>query len=142
METQHVTARLKAALDDISGFVEFIPEKEQEALLELLEGWKHAERRKCLRKNCSIPVEFSVEENAFTGFVENISSGGVFIRPSGRFFPYVAKQIMVSFCLPERQIPIKTTGKITWADPPGFGVKLDLPGKYLKEYLEKQVKSL
>ena len=54
-EGSAVTMRLKALLENISRLVDYLPGTEQKALLELLEDWKHPERRKNPRKLCSLP---------------------------------------------------------------------------------------
>lgn len=142
METPHLTSRLKAALDDISRLVEFIPETEQASLLGILEDWRHPERRDALRKTCNVPVEFVVDGRSLTGIIKNIGFGGIYISPSEAFYAYPGKSISLCFSLPKRQIPIQAEGEIVWAGREGFGVQLDLPGKQIKRYLAEAVTGL
>lgn len=129
--------RLKAALDDISRLVEFLPETEQANLLSLLEEWKHPERRKSFRRTCSIPVEFFVDGRSLSGLIQNMGVCGVYIRPSQAYFGCLGKSVRLKFSLPQSQIPIHIEGEIAWTDREGFGIAFDLPGKHLKVYFQE-----
>jgi hypothetical protein len=142
METSHLRSRLKAALDDISRLVEFIPETEQASLLCLLEDWKHPERRAALRKTCAVPIEFVADGRSLSGIIKNIGLGGIYISPSEAFYAYPGKTVSLKFSLPKRQIPIQAEGEIVWASREGFGVRLELQGEQIKRYLEEAVTGL
>jgi len=137
MAASPLASRLKATLDDISRLVEFIPETEQANLLSLLDEWKHPERRKSLRRICSIPVEFFTDGRSLSGLIQNMGVCGAYIKPFQSYFACPGKSVRLSFSLPKCQIPIRIEGEIAWTDREGFGLEFDLPGKHLKEYFEE-----
>ncbi|MCP4648097.1 MAG: PilZ domain-containing protein [bacterium] len=129
-----VTRRLRALLESITEFVDYIPDGEQQELLRILEEWKHPERRENLRKGCATPVDFVVEDQTFAGSIQNISTTGMYIESDETF--HVGQEVTLSFSLPGLEKPVETGGEIIWTDQRGFGVNLEEPAEYLQEYLE------
>jgi len=139
-EGSGVTMRLKALLENISRLVDYLPGTEQKALLELLEDWKHPERRKNPRKFSSLPVDFVVDGCAFTGSIRDIGAEGVYIEAIERFS--VGQEIVFYLSVPGLPRSVKTSGEIVWTDDNGFGAKLTMSSKYLEEYLKHGLESL
>ncbi len=80
-------------------------------------------RRKYERHEVELEINFGSEHNFYSGFVENLSAGGVFVAT------YVAKdvgQILdLSISLPGRSKPVTGRGEVRWFRP--FNPESDLP---------------
>jgi Tfp pilus assembly protein PilZ len=111
-----VTARLFEIILDM-------PFKDRRILLKNLEA-KHSQgRRRFTRKPYFMPVDFATPERAFSGFIQNISSGGVFIE-TRETLP-VGQQVTLSFMRPKSRDYVKVGGEVVREIPDGFGVKFD-----------------
>jgi hypothetical protein len=78
-----VTARLFEIILDM-------PFKDRRTLLKEMEA-KHSQgRRRFARKPYFMPVDFATPDRAFSGFIQNISSGGS-RRPTGHVIIHAAK---------------------------------------------------
>jgi Tfp pilus assembly protein PilZ len=109
-----VTARLFEIILDM-------PFKDRRILLKNLEA-KHSQgRRRFTRKPYFMPVDFATPERAFSGFIQNISSGGVFIE-TRETLP-VGQQVTLSFMRPKSRDYVKVGGEVVREIPDGFGVK-------------------
>ena len=75
------------------------------------------------RKPSKIPVDCLICNLSFTNFIQNISKSGAFIETTLPFL--INKAVTMSFCLPDNEVPVKTSGKIARTDPKGIGVKFD-----------------
>jgi hypothetical protein len=109
-----VTARLFEIILDM-------PFKDRRILLKDLEA-KHSQgRRKFARKPYFMPVDFATPDRAFSGFIQNISSGGLLIE-TRETLP-VGEQLMLSFMRPKSRDYVKVGGEVVRKIPDGFGVK-------------------
>ena len=109
-----VTARLFQIILDM-------PFKDRRILLKDLEA-KHSQgRRRFARKPYFMPVDFATPDRAFSGFIQNISSGGVFIE-TRETLP-VGQQVTLSFMRPKSRDYVKVGGEVVREIPDGFGVK-------------------
>lgn len=85
--------------------------------------------RRATRYQVNLEVDLSSEHNFYSGFVENMSVGGVFIathksRPVGT-------RLELSLSLPDEHPPLRVTGEVRWLRtysesshaPPGLGVR-------------------
>ncbi|MBW2266831.1 MAG: PilZ domain-containing protein [Deltaproteobacteria bacterium] len=107
---------------------------DQEALLDMLQGWQCHHRRKDSRKSCSIPVDYATGECSFKGFIKNMSAGGVFIetrRPVS-----VGQDISMTFIPSNLGKQINVKGEIFWANVVGIGVKFTTENQTLIAMLE------
>ena len=109
-----VQARLIRMIMDMS-------DTEKKELLIKLEQHRHNERRKHPRKPAFIPVECSSPEACFTDFIQDISSGGVFIKTDGHFF--VGQQITLTFTIPKKGEDVTVNGEVIRVNTQGIGVK-------------------
>jgi hypothetical protein len=109
-----VTARLFEIILDM-------PFKDRRILLQDLEA-KHSQgRRRFARKPYFMPVDFATPDRAFSGYIQNISSGGVFIE-TRETLP-VGQQVTLSFMRPKSRDYVKVGGEVVRKIPDGFGVK-------------------
>jgi uncharacterized protein (TIGR02266 family) len=140
-----VTARLKELIHNISMFIDNASDEqkrtvlsllENQRLLELLENWRHGERRRARRKPFSLSVQYATEHEILTDFPRDISSGGMFIETSAPLS--VGQQITLNFKPPKGKKPIKMTAQVVWTGPGGVGVKFTSASKEL----EAAIKSL
>jgi Tfp pilus assembly protein PilZ len=115
-----VTARLMALISNIS-------EDQQRALLSQLEAYQNGNRREHLRTPCFIPADFATQDQVFKGFIQDISAGGLFIKPRTSFS--VGEKISLTFSPPNYQEPIKINGDIVRSDRLGIGVKFKTVNK-------------
>ncbi len=109
-----VTARLMALISNIS-------EGQQRALLSQLEAYQNGNRREHQRTPCFIPVDYATQDQVFKGFIQDISAGGVFIKPRTSFS--VGEEITLTFSPPNHQAPVRIKGEIVRSDQLGIGVK-------------------
>ena len=111
-----ITARLFEIILDM-------PFKDRRTLLKELEE-KHSQgRRKFARKPYFMPVDFATPDRAFSGFIQNISSGGCLIE-TRQHFP-VGQQLTLSFMRPKSRGYVKVGGKVVRTIPDGCGVKFN-----------------
>ena len=109
-----VTARLFEIILDM-------PFKDRRILLQDLEA-KHSQgRRRFARKPYFMPVDFATPDRAFSGYIQNISSGGLFIE-TRETLP-VGQQVTLSFMRPKSRDYVKVGGEVVRKIPDGFGVK-------------------
>jgi hypothetical protein len=109
-----VTARLFEIILDM-------PFKDRRILLQDLEA-KHSQgRRRFARKPYFMPVDFATPDRAFSGYIQNISSGGIFIE-TRETLP-VGQQVTLSFMRPKSRDYVKVGGEVVRKIPDGFGVK-------------------
>ena len=90
------------------------------------------EARSSLRVDLSVDVSFESEHNFYTGFTQNISSGGLFVQTLD--LKPVGTQLHIKFTLPELELPVEVESVVRWVrevgDPylRGMGVQfLNLP---------------
>ena len=109
-----VTARLFEIILDM-------PFKDRRILLKELEERHSQGRRKFARKPYFMPVDFATPDRAFSGFIQNISSGGLLIE-TRETLP-VGQQVTLSFMRPKSRDYVKVGGEVVRKIPDGFGVK-------------------
>ncbi len=111
-----------------------MPEKDQRHMLKALECERAQKQdvaankksspknlRKHPRKTSLIAVDCSTHDTCFTNFINDISSGGVFIETHAPF--YLGQKIALNFSLPEDEDPILIGGEVVRVDAKGIGVK-------------------
>ena len=109
-----ITARLFEIILDM-------PFEDRRTFLKDLEA-KHSQgRRKLARKPYFMPVDFATLDRAFSGFIQNISSGGLLIE-TRETLP-VGEQLTLSFMRPKSRDYVKVGGEVVRKIPDGFGVK-------------------
>lgn len=96
-----------------------------------------AEKRQFRREDLEVQVDLESEHNFYTGFTENVSTGGLFIAT--RDLLPIGSRFRIRFSLPTAEEPIEAECEVRWqrleqldnADvTPGLGVRfLDLDEK-------------
>jgi uncharacterized protein (TIGR02266 family) len=138
-----LTAHLRELIKNLSSFVESASEEqkrtvlrllENQQLLDLLQNWRHGERRKASRKPFSLSVEYATAHEILTDFPRDISSGGMFIETSASLS--VGQQITLTFTPPNQKKPIKIAAEVAWTGPGGVGVRFTSSSKALKKMIE------
>lgn len=112
-----VTARLVELMMKLS-------DEDQQSLLKELEERLFIRKRKHERKPYFSVVDYAVQDNTFTDFIQNISPGGMFIGTATSFS--VGEEITLTFPLPVSREHIRITGEIVWASEQGIGVKFKM----------------
>lgn len=91
-------------------------------LLQFVEQKSFERKRKSPRFSYFGEAVYVVKGRAYTGFIKNISSQGVFIETSDTL--EAGEKIILSFELPDGE-HIRVTGAIARMDMDGFGVSFD-----------------
>ena len=102
-----------------------LPDEQQAALLEQLEKSaleiRSKDRRKHSRRACLVPVDYSVQDRQFKGYILDINAHGAFIETNDYFFS--GQEIIMTYSVSHYQKPIRVTGEIVWSSRNGIGVK-------------------
>jgi Tfp pilus assembly protein PilZ len=96
-------------------------DEEQQRLLIELEEKLTVRKRRHDRKSYFSVVDYNAMQSAHTGFIENISAGGVFIGTSSSF--PVGQEISMAFPLPVSQEHVRMDGEVVRVNTEGIGVK-------------------
>jgi hypothetical protein len=100
-----------------------MPFKDRRILLKELQE-KHSQgRRKFARKPYFMPVDFATPDRAFSGFIQNISPGGLMLET--REVLSVGQQLTLSFMRPKSRNYVKVGGEVVRTVPDGCGVKFN-----------------
>lgn len=78
-------------------------------------------QREHMRKDFRMIVDYTIKDQYYRDFIQDISESGVFIR-TARSFP-LGEEILLTFMSPDQQQPFKIRGKIVRALTEGIGVK-------------------
>ena len=112
----------------LSELISKLSDEEKQELIEELEKRHESnfdEKRKHQRKPTLIYVDCSGKNYTFTDFIQNISTGGLFVETQ---MPLLADQeLSMTFTLPGTEAPLKITGKVVRSDPKGMAVQFDEP---------------
>jgi Tfp pilus assembly protein PilZ len=93
-------------------------------ILKIIEEKDHEKKRRSPRVNYFMTVDYVVADRAYSGYINNISSEGVFIETNDHFA--MNADIILTFALPNSQGHIRVTGKIVRLEKNGIGVAFDL----------------
>lgn len=106
--------------DFIFEMINSMSDEEMWQLLKDLEARENKEQRKYSRKDFFRIIDYNVEGRYYRDFIENISEGGLFFKPSHTFS--VGQKIQITFMSPDNQKPFKINGEIVRVDTDGVGV--------------------
>lgn len=93
-------------------------------ILKIVEEKEHEKKRRSPRIDYFMAVDYVVGERAYNGFINNISSEGVFIETKENFPS--GTEITLTFPLPNSQGHIRVTGKVVRQEKNGIGVAFDM----------------
>lgn len=102
-------------------------------ILKTVEEKELEKKRKSPRINYFMEVNYVVDDRAFSGYINNISTEGVFIETTEMF--QLNSNITLTFALPNSQGHIRVAGKIVRITSEGIGIAFDLD---IQTLLEKQ----
>ena len=110
-------------------------------------GISHAGQRKTPRTSTIIQVDYHTADSFFRDFVDNISTGGMFIATPKPFEP--GTQLRLEFLLPGCDYPIRVNGEVTWSrsvssegQRRGMGVKFASLSPNAKDKINTIIKQL
>jgi uncharacterized protein (TIGR02266 family) len=124
LEIQSNESSITARLIEL---IKNMPEDEQRALLKDLEEKPFEGRRKHARKSFLMAVDYSTQDHVYKDFIQDISTGGVFIQTHMPFS--VGQEVSLTFPLPNYQKHIKIVGEVVRSSPQGVGVKFKMADK-------------
>jgi Tfp pilus assembly protein PilZ len=106
-----------------------LSQEEQEKLLRHIEtrmaGNDDSPERAHQRKNCLIAVDYAFNGRACRNFVQDISSGGMFIETRDKFT--IGQDMTFAFTFAAGR-PFKCRGEVAWACGDGIGIRFrDIP---------------
>ncbi|MFC1812484.1 PilZ domain-containing protein [Thermodesulfobacteriota bacterium] len=118
-----------------------IPEDEQEVLVKQLEEMiQKRGDRKYARKACLINVDYAVGGRAFSNYIQDISTTGVFIETS-ESFP-AGQELLMTFSFPDREDSFRIDGEITRITSEGIGVRFNYQSQIQKDVIEGLVENM
>lgn len=79
------------------------------------------EKRKYLREDCLISVDYVAQDRGYRDFITNISEGGVHIETTNLL--EAGLSLTLSFAHPATQKQIKLAGEVVRSNAVGMGVK-------------------
>jgi len=124
LEIQSNESRITARLVEL---IKNMSEDEQRTLLKDLEERTFEGRRKHVRKPFLMAVDYSTQDHVYKDFIQDISSGGVFIQTHMPFT--VGQEVSLTFPLPSFQKHVKVIGEVVRSTPQGVGVKFKMADK-------------
>jgi CheY-like chemotaxis protein len=116
----------------LSELISNLSDEEIQELIEELEKRQESkfhEKREHQRKPTLIYVDCSGKNYTFTDFIQNISSGGIYIETQIPL--HVDHELSMTFTLPGTGDPLKITGRVVRTDPNGIAVRFDDPLPHL-----------
>jgi len=125
-----------SVLDRLYKLIKDMSEEEQLNLLKELEERLFKDKREHKRKPFFMVVDYSTDDRAYKDYIQNISTGGVFIET--RMPLSVGQVVSLSFPLRDYQKYIKITGEVVRVSPQGIGVKF----RMVDQDQEAMIKSL
>lgn len=136
MTTLEIQSDEPSITDRLIEFIKNMPEDEQRTLLRDLEAKPFEGRRKHVRKPFLMAVDYSTQDHIYKDFIQDISTGGVFIQTHMPFT--VGQEVSLTFPLPDYKKHVKIIGEVVRSTPQGVGVKF----KMADQNQEAMIKSL
>lgn len=93
-------------------------------ILRIIEEKEHEKKRRSPRVSYFMAVDYVVSDRAYSGYINNISSEGVFIETNENL-PLNA-DVKLTFALPNSQGHIRVGGKIVRKEKNGIGIAFDM----------------
>jgi len=115
-DIDQLTERLLRAVTKLS------PQRKK-MLDSLLQEWERLDYREDSRIPCFLPVDYSISDRVYQDFINNLSSGGVFIETVAPFA--LGQTIALIFSVPELHKSFKISGKIIRTEEDGIGVRFE-----------------
>jgi Tfp pilus assembly protein PilZ len=105
---------------------------------ELIQEWDRLDYREDSRISCFLAVDYSTTDRVYQDFINNLSSGGVFIETTAPF--HSGQSVSLTFSVPSLGKTFKIAGTIVRTEQDGIGVQfLKKLTPYQKELIHSAV---
>jgi len=85
-----------------------------------------SEQRKTPRVDYEVEVDVASQDNFFTGFIRNISTGGLFVHTHDPL--PIGRELIVRFTIPTLSEPVTARAVVRWVRPYRSDLKDAIPG--------------
>jgi Tfp pilus assembly protein PilZ len=121
MSDSNTTDEVKKLTDRLMQAVAGLSTQRKKMLEALLQEWERLDYREDTRIPCFLPVDYSTSDRVYQDFINNLSSGGVFIETVSPFA--IGQTISLIFSLPQLHKTFKIIGNIVRTEEDGIGVR-------------------
>jgi uncharacterized protein (TIGR02266 family) len=133
LDNGNITARLV-------GLISNMPIQAQKILLTKLEEKIGMNKRRHPRKPYLKEVEFATEDRSYQEFIQDISTGGLFIETRSSLA--IGQEITLILSLPNHERPMKIIGEVVRATQQGIGVKFKPSSPITAEIIQTLVEKI
>ena len=112
-------------------------EGEMQELLKELEEGGIGEQRQCERKDFFRIIDYTLNDQCYRDFIQDISETGLFIKTSQAFS--VGQTVSMTFISPNNQKPFKMDGEIVHTNNDGVGVKFKIESQVQRLVLRSYI---
>ena len=113
-------------------FIE-LNEEQQNQLLCHAEQLLVTEKRRDIRRSCTIPVNYAVNDRVFSNQITNISANGLFIETRRPL--EIGEEVIMAFKLEGFDKPLKLRGEIARVNQVGVGVTFKDTSPHIEEMI-------
>ena len=138
MERYRLTGRIVELLQRMSteNLVELVKNLENDAI----DRMKKDGDRKDLRINCLISVDYSDSDRFFKDYIQDISSGGVFIKTREPFS--IGEEIVLSLSLSDDENAFRIPAEVVRTSEEGIGVRFKIESQVQEDIISSFVDEL
>jgi uncharacterized protein (TIGR02266 family) len=138
MERYRLTGRIVELLQRMSteNLVELVKNLENDAI----DRMKKDGDRKDLRINCLISVDYSDSDRFFKDYIQDISSGGVFIKTREPFS--IGEEIVLSLSLSGDENAFRIPAEVVRTSEEGIGVRFKIESQVQEDIISSFVDEL
>ncbi|MBW2004406.1 MAG: PilZ domain-containing protein [Deltaproteobacteria bacterium] len=97
-------------------------------------------RKKTSKEILPYAVDYSTQGHVYKDFIQDISTGGVFIESHMPFT--VGQEVSLTFPLPDYQKHVKALGEVVRITPQGVGVKFKTADRDKEEMIRSLLESI
>jgi len=126
-KTANTSENISAITAKLFGLILRMPIEERRELLSELEAKTGTKKRRDPRKDYFMVVQYSVGDKLSSGYIKNISPGGVFVETPSDILKDIARgnRITLTFSHPATQKNVKINGEIVRVEDTGIGINFD-----------------
>jgi Tfp pilus assembly protein PilZ len=121
MKKIDLTGDVKKLTEHLLEAVAKLSPQRKKMLATLLDEWERLDYREDPRIPCFLPVDYSTSDRVYQDFINNLSSGGVFIETASPFA--IGQSISLIFSIPSVHKSFKISGSIVRTEEDGIGVR-------------------
>ncbi|NOY68154.1 MAG: PilZ domain-containing protein [Deltaproteobacteria bacterium] len=125
--TPQTTESISAITAKLFGLILRMPVEERRSLLSELEAKAGAKKRQETREDYFMVVQYAVGDKLSSGYIKNISSGGIFVETPSDILKEVTcgNRITLTFSHPTTKKNVKINGEIVRIEDSGIGINFD-----------------